>query len=210
MDEGLKRRLIGATVLVSLAVIFVPMLLEREPDVDPGISHSNIPPRPVPDASPSLLPPRDESLGTAGAIDRGPVEQAPSVAPVVDPTPAPAVEIPVAQAPRPAPSRPEPEPPGPEPPRPEPAKPESPAAVTTGWVVQVGSFSNRENAEGVLEALGAGGFPAFVEAADVQGKQVFRVRVGPEADKRRAERMLADMAPVLKAKRLEATLKSYP
>jgi DedD protein len=162
----------------------------------------------VPDSSPSLLPPREEALGTGDAIDRGHVERAPAAKPVVEtpvaaPPPAPVVETPVAKAPPPAPARPEPEPARPEPPGPA-------AAGAAGWVVQAGSFSNRENADAVLEALRAGGFPAFVEAADVQGKQVFRVRVGPEADKQRAERMLADMAPVLKAKRLEATLKSYP
>ncbi|MCB1792336.1 MAG: SPOR domain-containing protein [Gammaproteobacteria bacterium] len=34
MDDGLKKRLIGAAVLASLAVIFVPMLFE-EPPADP-------------------------------------------------------------------------------------------------------------------------------------------------------------------------------
>ena len=32
MDEGAKRRLVGAAVLVALAVIFVPMLLNDKDD----------------------------------------------------------------------------------------------------------------------------------------------------------------------------------
>ena len=32
MEEGLKQRLVGAAVLVLLAVVFVPVLLESDPD----------------------------------------------------------------------------------------------------------------------------------------------------------------------------------
>ena len=35
LDEQLKKRLIGAAVLASLAVIFVPMLLESPPEERP-------------------------------------------------------------------------------------------------------------------------------------------------------------------------------
>ena len=37
MDEGLKKRLIGAAVLASLAVIFVPMLFEEPPSKPPPL-----------------------------------------------------------------------------------------------------------------------------------------------------------------------------
>ena len=37
MDEGLKKRLIGAAVLASLAVIFVPMLFEEPPARPPPL-----------------------------------------------------------------------------------------------------------------------------------------------------------------------------
>ena len=42
----MKKRLVGAIVLVSLVVIFVPMLLDDEPLVITGITGTNIPPRP--------------------------------------------------------------------------------------------------------------------------------------------------------------------
>jgi len=44
MDEGLKKRLIGAAVLASLAVIFVPMLFEEPPSQPPPLPP--LPPRP--------------------------------------------------------------------------------------------------------------------------------------------------------------------
>lgn len=44
MDEGLKKRLIGAAVLAALAVIFVPMLFEEPPPPEPELAP--LPPRP--------------------------------------------------------------------------------------------------------------------------------------------------------------------
>lgn len=44
MEEPLKRRLVGAAVLASLAVIFVPMLIEERPAPPPDMP--KIPPRP--------------------------------------------------------------------------------------------------------------------------------------------------------------------
>ncbi len=46
MDRGLKERLVGAAVLVALAVIFIPMLLDDAPPGSGPISESNIPPQP--------------------------------------------------------------------------------------------------------------------------------------------------------------------
>ena len=62
MDEALKKRLIGATVLVSLVVIFVPMLLEHEPIVSTQIEKTNIPERPKNIFSSSVLPLESEKL----------------------------------------------------------------------------------------------------------------------------------------------------
>ena len=46
MDPALKQRLIGATVLVVLAVIFVPMLVEDTPRSDAEAIDLTIPPQP--------------------------------------------------------------------------------------------------------------------------------------------------------------------
>ncbi len=62
MNEGLKKRLVGATVLVSLVVIFVPMLLEKEPVLSGSITESNIPPRPNTDFTSRVLPLENENL----------------------------------------------------------------------------------------------------------------------------------------------------
>ena len=46
MDPGLKKRLIGAVVLIALAVIFVPMLLPSHSDDGGQAVSLKIPPEP--------------------------------------------------------------------------------------------------------------------------------------------------------------------
>jgi DedD protein len=52
----------------------------------------------------------------------------------------------------------------------------------TGWAIQVGSFASRENAERLARQLKGKGFAASVSQSSV-GKRLWRVRVGPEADR---------------------------
>lgn len=46
-------------------------------------------------------------------------------------------------------------------------------------LIQVGSYSNSTNAEGLVKTLKARGYPVTVEEAAMEGKKIFRVRVGP-------------------------------
>jgi len=62
VDEGLKKRLIGATVLVSLVVIFVPMLLEKDPVVSTDMEENIIPEKPDTDFSSRVMPLETEDL----------------------------------------------------------------------------------------------------------------------------------------------------
>jgi DedD protein len=51
----------------------------------------------------------------------------------------------------------------------------------------VASLGSPEAARDLTDRLRAQGFPAFVEQARVQGKLYYRVRVGPEIDRARAD-----------------------
>lgn len=73
MEEGLKKRLIGAAVLASLAVIFVPMLFEEPPSQPPPL-----PP----------LPQRPPAVDFASEMLR---EEVPAVAPLAPVAPEPVV-----------------------------------------------------------------------------------------------------------------------
>lgn len=66
---------------------------------------------------------------------------------------------------------------------------ESGRAVGVGWAVQVGSYRREANARGQAQALRTAGFPAFVERAQAEGGTVWRVKVGPRAQRDEALRL---------------------
>ncbi len=194
MDEKLKRRLVGATVLVSLAIIFVPMLLEDGPVVSTTIDETNIPLRPDREFSSKILPMESETLDSMPAedgstpddIDRsedgrqqtededGGEEKQPTVSDE------------------------------------QPVQSEDLREGISAWVVQVGSFSQQQNATKVELDLQQKGFSAFVEQTDMQGRQLYRVLVGPEVDKKRADKIMQNLKPAIEQWKLEGKLRRYP
>lgn len=64
-------------------------------------------------------------------------------------------------------------------------------APTAGWAVQVGSFASRENAERLKRDLGGQGFEAFVAEGSSGGRKLYRVRIGPVAERAQAEALAA-------------------
>ena len=77
---------------------------------------------------------------------------------------------------------------------PEPAA-EQPAASSTGmWAVQLGSFSNKENAEKLAADLRKQGYAAFLSQLQTANGQLHRVRIGPQKDRQSAEAMAARLA----------------
>ena len=211
MSHDLKRRLIGATVLISLAIIFLPMILEHEPlMVDRG-EMTPIPEAPDEKFKSSLI--RDEVLEDKPQVAANPVVPA---APQKDPAPAPAVEItPTAPATADAAPTAKPEPVKPEPAKQAPKAVEKPAPAPeqakpgpSAWVIQVGSFSNQENAKKLVERLRKAGLDTMdPQPAVVNGKQLYRVKVGPELDKRNAKKLLPKVKQVAG---LQGTVIRYP
>lgn len=60
--------------------------------------------------------------------------------------------------------------------------------------MQLGSFASRDNAEHLSAALRAKGYSAFVAEYHGSGRVLYRVRVGPEQDRGRAEAIAARLA----------------
>ncbi len=187
MDEQLKRRLIGATVLVSLAIIFLPMLLEHEPATLKLEPMKPIPGEPERNFDSSLLqdvPPPNP------VTEPAPTPNKPTVTPatpaLVKPEPGQAPDTPaVAKAtPKPAPRK----------VSKAPAKPKKTApskTVPSGWVVQVASLSSRENAMQLVRKLRKAGLDTMdPRPVTVKGKRFYRVQVGPEISKANAEKHL--------------------
>ncbi len=61
------------------------------------------------------------------------------------------------------------------------------------WYIQLGSFSKQENADSLRDKLRAQGFPAAVTEVDTAQGKAYRLRVGPELDKKRAETQLIQL-----------------
>lgn len=184
MEQTLKQRLIGAIVLVSLAVIFIPIILEGPDDEWTPRSHS-IPEQPQMDYRADMeldLPPEtpeaeaDETL-VEEVISQEPVKsepQPPAKTVMTEAVPDKAHE-PVKFAPEPAP----------------PATQAAPAVPVTqslkGWFVQVGSFGQEMNARGLRDRLAAVGFQVQLQDVELGKKHAYRVLVGPSSSRTEAE-----------------------
>ncbi len=88
------------------------------------------------------------------------------------------------------------------------AKPaQASSSAVSAWVIQVGSFGSRENAIKLRDKLRKKGFTAFVESFGSNGKSSHRVRIGPEVNRSRAEKVLSDLS---KKMSLKGIIVSYP
>jgi len=192
LDEALKKRLIGAAVLASLAVIFVPMLVEEPADRQPLEAVPEPPPaRPF---ESSLL--REEVPLPPSAVP--PTQARTAVEPVV-PAPAPPA-VPAAPVPT--------VPVAPKPATPAHSEPAAPRPGLAAWVVQAGSFSRLENARKLVARLRKAGLQVLdPERIELRGRVLYRVQVGPVLDRKRAEAMLPK---VNKVAGTQGRVRSYP
>ncbi|MEW5713621.1 SPOR domain-containing protein [Pseudomonas sp. SB113] len=191
LDSAYKQRMVGALVLVALAVIFLPMLFSRQDEQRqvvveapaapqaPAVPQVQVQPVVVPE--PQALP-EEEPVPTDDEVA---AQQAPSMpvqpsVPVVKPTPAPAVAAKPAPAPKPV--APQPAAPG----RPDVGQSRiDPNGLPISWSIQVASLGNREGADALQKKLRAQGYNAYIRSAD--GKN--RVFIGPLIERAEADRL---------------------
>jgi len=68
--------------------------------------------------------------------------------------------------------------------------PEWPVSSPSGmWAVQLGTFSNKENAEKLASDLRKMGYAVFLSQSQTSAGQWYRVRIGPQKDRESAEAM---------------------
>ncbi len=215
LDRRLKERLVGAIVLVLLAVIFIPMFLQGEHDGEGGITETNIPARseaefnstlvPIPEfTEPVEVPKREEPVSES--VLALPPPEAVDAAKVVDTTPVekPAAVVEPAVAPVEQPKKSTPGQPAENPAR---NLPQVDKGVTA-WVIQVGSFANRENAEKLNKKLRDSDYRSFVQPVENEdGAKVYKVRVGPEILRSSARKLKASLAEKMS---LPGIIMSYP
>jgi DedD protein len=197
MEVRVRERLIGALVLVAVVVLLVPAILKgRTPapadSPSPQTRRVEVPignEMQAPDEQ--VLVPEPALPGTAagaGADLRAPA-QAPTVA-----SPPPRPPATAASPPKSAPAATA----STEPPTAKPAA--APMAATpapqpgSAWAVQLGAFSNQAKAEQFVAELKKRRYAAFVLEYRASGKVLYRVRVGPEQERARAEEIAARLA----------------
>lgn len=182
MDTALKQRLVGAAVLVALAVIFLPMLVQG-PAPESGMSDVplDLPREPgggfatrdIPLVAPAQAP--DSGVVGMDVPETAPVEAAEVATAPLDEATAPATGPDGAAAP---------------------ADPAEPAAATAmfpapaaggDFAVNFGSFSTIAAADRLVAQLRASQLPGYREAGTVDGRTVQRVRIGPYATRADAE-----------------------
>lgn len=61
------------------------------------------------------------------------------------------------------------------------------------WAVQLGSFSNQQNAERLAASLREQGYAAFLSQLKTGSGALHRVRIGPQEDRDRAEAVAAQL-----------------
>ena len=205
LDKAYKQRMVGALVLVALAVIFLPMLFSRQDEqrqvtVDapaapqaPAMPPVQVEPVTVPE--PQALPqepvPSDEELAAqpAPVMPITPAPAAPA-APTAAPA-APTTSSKPSVAAAPAPAAPAAKPAPSQPITAAPTKPDTTQSrvdangLSVSWSVQLASLSSRESAENLQKSLRSQGYNAYIRSAD--GKN--RVFVAPLIERAEADRL---------------------
>ncbi|MHA6557776.1 SPOR domain-containing protein [Pseudomonas alliivorans] len=199
LDNVFKQRMVGALVLIALAVIFLPMLFTRQDESHPvqvdapaapqAPASQQVQVEPVTVPEPQALPqepvPDEDDVAVSNQPPSMPIAPAPAAQ-------APAATAPPAVKPAPAPkSAPAPAAPA------APAAPSAPAVakaapsgvdangLSVSWSVQLASMSNRANADNLQKTLRTQGYNAYIRTAD----GVNRVFVGPLIERAEADRL---------------------
>lgn len=75
------------------------------------------------------------------------------------------------------------------------------------WALQVGSFNDQSNAQVLRDRLRASGHPAYVDVLKSPTKTSYRVRIGPELDRVRLEKL---KKKVLDEENIQAMVVKHP
>ncbi|MBA6060135.1 SPOR domain-containing protein [Pseudomonas juntendi] len=191
LDKGMKQRMVGALVLVALAVIFLPMLFTREDEMrqvrveapqapampslpEVKVDPVTVPqPQEVPEAPQSAPVVVDESTAPASTpsqpITASPQTQA-QAQPAKPQATAPAAKVETKPAATPA--------------QAAPSKIDV-NGLPVSWSIQLASLSNRAGAEKLQQTLRSQGYNAYIRSAGGMN----RVYVGPLIERAEAERV---------------------
>ena len=196
MEQKLKERLVGAAVLVAIAVIFIPIILNDSQETE-SISGSNIPEKPETNFNSRIIPVIEndekallntiESRKVGSEENQNKNDQDIVAEKIVSDNDKIADDISAKK---------------------EAVEDEVKVDVgLSAWIVQLGSFTDEDNAQSLNEKLRKAGYPAFVEPLKKNGKISYRVRVGPEIKRSEADLLLKNLKDKMN---LDGIVVTYP
>jgi len=182
-----KHRIVGAIVIVAFAVIVLPLILRgREPPPAPHSGGEDAARGMINETKVVVTPVAPEERKAKPALAAAPKSEMKTTAVESAPKPEPKPSAPVektAADKRPS-AAPAPE---------KAANATAEEKITKGWMVQVGTFSNTENATHLRDKLASHGHDVHAETVTLHGKRVVRLRVGPFRDKTQAMQAIAQI-----------------
>lgn len=193
---GLKQRLVGAFVVLSLAIIFLPMIFDephRLPDVPP---HIDVPPTPEAETVTISQPvkPEFEAMALDEADQR--VKNASEIVPVVpsqqetpvDASPAESTAKQQTSKPETVVAQQEPEPELKTDKKLSNPEVSNLPVFKNVWMLQLGTFSSEPNAYALRDQMRKDGFDAHTKKVTIGTSNVIRVFSGPFVNRSEAER----------------------
>lgn len=212
MDKRLQQRLIGAAVLIALAVIFLPMLLngggeskhvsvKMKLPPEPNYKFTNKMPKPLApqqgkgNAAVQKKLPLSETVNQRAKISPPTTEQSAEATSVSSPAPLVSKANPPAASKHKSETKKKKQ-------VPPPSQVNSPSGKSTvsAWVVQVASFTKEKSALSLRNRLRKAGFSSYIDRYKHAGSVYYRVRVGPKLSHTKAENMLQRIDKVIKLK----------
>ncbi|WP_018861467.1 MULTISPECIES: SPOR domain-containing protein [unclassified Thioalkalivibrio] len=176
-DSPIRFRLTGAVILIVIAVIFLPWLFDGA-----GYEYMSGIDDPVPDAptfaAPDIAlpseredaPPRAERergeevrIADLQALENGEENREDAADNDEADTPEPLTRAPESRA------------------------------IEAGWAVQVGSYRAGGNAREEESRLRDAGWPAFIDESEAEGRSIYRVKVGPVAQRDEAQKLVEEL-----------------
>lgn len=201
VSRGRKRRVVGTIVLLALALIILPQLFDGEGSYQPQVQ-SRIPERPIitllpepqqvrpamvgDSQSPSIsAEAQDEStessLSTQASMPTGRAVSGNASEPAEVSSEASATTVSTETASRPT---------------------LNASGLPEGWVVQLGTFGDIDNASKLLADLLTKGYKAYERRSVRDAREMSTILVGPVIDRAEADRLLAELAAALDLKPL--------
>lgn len=167
MASPLQNRIVGSVILIALAVIILPELLDGKPrQQQEQFEAMPLQPDVAVEAAAVARIPTSEDFSSGPELAE-PVEltaeNAPNISTNDEATPS------LAKAPTKA------------------------SLAEPGWVIQLGVFSNQESVDRLINQLQQAGFPAYREATQSNGRALTKLLVGPSLVKSELEQQLPQL-----------------